>query len=203
VHTVDHIQQLLDILHISHMWEIGPGIHFASTELLKPQFGLRAAHRLYLAYQYSLLAWIPVAVRVLLSTHLMDYSEVDKEHLGFNLYEIIATTKESIETERKRLGVHPPYPKNFDDGPFCDNHGQCMKIWIEKWYTIILCRIHNILQPLPISSIADTLEEIDHKGMQQSWKDYILSWLKGSNHLGKEEELIQNAIDTVHTRFFT
>jgi len=134
---------------------------------------------------------------------LKDYSEVDKEHLGFNLYKIITMTKASIETERKQLGVHPAYPKNFDDGPFCNNHGQCMKIWIEKWYTIILCRIHNISQPLPISSIPDALVEIDHKGMQQSCKDYILSWFKGSNHLGKEEELIQNAIDTVHTRFFT
>jgi len=31
---------------------------------------------------------------------------------------------------------HSPYPKNFDAGAFCDNHCQCMKIWIEKWYTV-------------------------------------------------------------------
>jgi len=83
------------------MWEIGPGIQFASTELLKPQFGLRAAHHLHLSHQYHLLAWIPIAVWVLLLTHLKDYSEVDKAHLGFDLYKIIPRTKESIETERK------------------------------------------------------------------------------------------------------
>ena len=134
---------------------------------------------------------------------MKDYSEVDKAHLGFGLYEIIARTKESIETERKRLGVYLPYPKNFDDSPFCENHGQCMKICIEKWYTVILHCIHNISQPLPISSIADALAEINHMGMQQRCKDYILTWLKGSNHLGKEEELIQNAIDIICTKFFT
>ena len=44
-------KQLLDILHV--LWEIMPGIQFATTELLKAD--LHPAHHLHLAWQYGLL----------------------------------------------------------------------------------------------------------------------------------------------------
>ncbi|KAF8800933.1 hypothetical protein BYT27DRAFT_7262488 [Phlegmacium glaucopus] len=55
-----HACQLVDILHVSHMWDIQPGIDFATQQLLK--FDLHPAHRLSLARQYNLLDWIPSPV---------------------------------------------------------------------------------------------------------------------------------------------
>lgn len=67
----EHLQQLLDILHICHMWEIVPGIEFASRQL-KEQFSnqLTPARSLSLARQYNLTGWIDGAVRQLISRPL-------------------------------------------------------------------------------------------------------------------------------------
>jgi len=94
-HRAEHSQQLLDILHILHMWDILP----ASQELLK--FNLHPAHCLYLARQYHLLDWITAPVRYLLASPLELYTQNSKpeEKLDFDLYIIIATAKESITTE--------------------------------------------------------------------------------------------------------
>ena len=101
------------------MWDIQPGINFASQELLK--FDLHPAYCLHLARQYNLLDWISTPVRSLLASPLERYTGTtdSREILDFDLYMIIATAKESIATERKRLGNHPPFPPNFDNEPFC------------------------------------------------------------------------------------
>ncbi len=90
----EHTKQLLDILHVSHMWEIVPGIQFATTELLKAD--LHPAHRLHLARQYGLLDWIEIPVRMLLTAPLERYTKESQDNLDFNLYMVIVTTKESI-----------------------------------------------------------------------------------------------------------
>ncbi|KAF8801473.1 hypothetical protein BYT27DRAFT_7114899 [Phlegmacium glaucopus] len=195
-HRVAHSQQLIDILHVSHMWDILPGIEFASTQLL--DFNLLPAHRLYLARQYNLLDWVPSPIRILLSAPLEQYTTDSKDHLDFELYMIIATAKESIAAERKRLGNYPPFPKNFDDEPFCAQHGTCRKVWSEKWFCVILRRIHHPVDPLPLSSIPEALEGMEHRGMNLECKRSILTWLKEScDQVQKEEVVIQATIATV------
>lgn len=72
-HPVDRLQQLLDILHISHMWEIGPGIDFATKEI-EDQFEIRPAQSLFLAKKYQIQGWVNGAVRALLNNPLIVHS---------------------------------------------------------------------------------------------------------------------------------
>ena len=200
-HIATHTCQLIDILHISHMWDIHPGIEFATRELL--EFNLHPAHRLYLAHRYNLVDWISDPIRKLLAAPLERYVKEDKDHhLEFDLYMIIATAKESIAAERKRLGNHPPFPPNFDNEPFCDQHESCKKVWVEKWFYTMLRRIHHPIDPLPLSSVPDALEAIDHRGMNPECKHSILTWLRQSCvQVQKEEGLIQETITTVRNLF--
>ena len=66
----EHTKQLLDILHVSHMWENVPGVQFATTELLKAD--LHPTHRLHLclAQQYGLSDWIEIPIWMLLTALL-------------------------------------------------------------------------------------------------------------------------------------
>jgi hypothetical protein len=182
------------------MWDIQPGIDFASREL--ENFDLKPEHQLYLARQYTQLDWISGPIRALLASPLDQYTQVDKDHLDFELYTIIATAKESIAVERKRLGNHPPIPNNFDNGPFCAQHQTCKKVWIEKWFYVIVRRIHHPTNPLPLFLIPYALQETDHRGMNKDCKEFILSWLRDScNQVQKEEYLIESTIETVRNLF--
>jgi hypothetical protein len=187
------------------MWEILPGIEFASTALVG--FNLQPAHCLYLARRYNLLDWVPAPIRILLSAPLeryRDYTGTDgnKNNLDFELYMIIATAKESIAVERKRLGSFPPFPKDFDNEPFCAQHATCKKIWSEKWFYVILRRIHHPVDPLPLSLVPNALEELEHRGMNPECKRSILTWLTGScNQIQTEENIIQATIAEVCTLF--
>lgn len=203
-HHAGHSQQLLDILHVSHMWEIQPGIDFAAEQLLLPQFNLHAAQRLYIARRYGLLHWISSPVRELLASPLDRYTQDDSENeLGFDLYVIIATAKESIATVRKRLGNHPPFPQNFDDGPFCVHiqHETCKRVWAEKWFFQVVRRIHHPTNPIALSLVPQTLEEMEHRGMNSECKKFLITWLKQSSHIQKEEDLIKETIDKVCNLF--
>jgi len=182
------------------MWDIKPGIDFATQQLLK--FDLHPAYCLYLARQYNLLDWISAPVRSLLSSPLERYTKDSRDNLDFDLYMIIAIAKESIATERKRLGNHPPFPQNFDDEPFCAQHGTCKKVWTDKWFFTVLRRIHHPTAPLPLSLLPDVLEEIDHRGMNPECKHSILTWLRQScTQVQKEEDLIQETVTTVQNLF--
>lgn len=184
------------------MWDIQPGINFASQELLK--FDLHPAYCLHLARQYNLLDWISTPVRSLLASPLERYTGTtdSREILDFDLYMIIATAKESIATERKRLGNHPPFPPNFDNEPFCAQHESCKKIWAEKWFFTIVRRIHNPTSPLPLSLVPEALEEIEHRGMNPECKTSILTWLRQSCiQVQKEENLIRETVTTVQNLF--
>jgi hypothetical protein len=182
------------------MWDIHPGIEFATRELLG--FDLHPAHRLYLAHRYNLVDWISDPIRQLLAAPLERYIKEDQDHLAFDLYMIIATAKESIAAERKRLGNYPPFPPNFDNEPFCDQHQSCKKVWVEKWFYTMLRRIHHPIDPLPLSSVPDALEAIDHQGMNPECKRSILTWLRQSCvQVQKEEGLIQETITTVRNLF--
>ena len=200
---LEHRQQLLDILHISHMWEIMPGINFAAGELLR--FDLKPAHRLYLARRYDLVNWIPDSVRILLSIPLERYHIGVETPLDIELYMLIAKAKESIALERRRVGNFPAFPKDFDNGPYCTQHNQCKRIWIEKWFFIISRKIHQITDPLSLSLIPAALEQIEHRGMNPECRRSILDWLKedGAPQVQKEEQLIQETIIAVLTLFTT
>jgi hypothetical protein len=66
---VDRLQQLLDILQVSHMWDIRPGIDFATREI-QTRFTIRPARSLFLAKKYQLEGWVDGAVRALLNEPL-------------------------------------------------------------------------------------------------------------------------------------
>ena len=191
------------------MWEIAPGIQFASTELLK--FDLRPAHRLNLAQRYSLLDlnWINIPIRVLLISPLERYeyegtSTQDKlDKLDFDLYMLIATTKESIATARKVLANHPPFPTDSDHTPFCPQHATCKRVWIEKWFLVLGRKIHHPSENLPLISIPEELRNMDHRGMNPDCKKHVLEWIDKTflYLIRKEEDLIQETIATVRTMF--
>jgi hypothetical protein len=182
------------------MWDIQLGINFASQELLK--FNLHPAHCLCLAQRYNLLDWISTPVRSLLASPLERYTTDNNENMDFDLYMIIATAKESIATERKRLGNHPPFPSDFDNEPFCAQHESCKKVWTEKWFFIVVCRIHHPTSPLPLSLVPEALEEMEHREMNPEYKKSILTWLRQSCvQVQKEENLIQDTVAAVQNLF--
>ena len=183
------------------MWEIQPGIEFASRELMT--FDLHPAHTLSLARQYQLLDWIAQPVQNLLASPFEQYTNNNtSDRLDYDIYMIIATAKESIAMERKRLGNHPPFPPNFDNEPFCDQHNTCKRVWTEKWFLTVVRRIHHPTTPLPLSMVPEVLAEIDHRGMNVECKHSILTWLRDSCvQVRKEETLIQETIAIVRNLF--
>jgi len=126
--------------------------------------------------------WISVSVRSLLASPLQQYTNDGHpdERLDYDLYVIIATTKESIATERKRLGNYPPFPPNFDNEPFCDRHNTCKRVWTEKWFTTLVRRIHHPTTPLPLSLVPEVSEGMDHRGTKPECKRSILESLLAS-----------------------
>ena len=178
------------------MWNIRLGIAFASSELLG--FDLHPAHRINLACRYNLGDWIASAVRQLLATPLQEYSAEDVDNLGIKIYVIIATTKEMISTERKRFGNFVPYPRDFSAGPYCAHHDTCKRIWNDKWFTTILCCIHSVTDPIPLSELPEVLEATDHRGIGLGCKEFIMAWFRNCHHMQVEETLITSAIDAVY-----
>ena len=138
------------------MWDIEPGIEYASHELLT--FDLYPAHRIHLARRYNLGEWITDAVHNLLVVPLQNYTDEDFEHLGMKIFVTISTAKETIATERKRFGNFAPYPKDFDNGPYCMDHSTCKRVWFEKWFMIVLRCIH-----LP-------------KSLPFPWQNFLMNW---------------------------
>lgn len=197
----DRTKQLLNILHVSHMWEIAPGVEFASTELLKAN--LHPGHRLRLAQQYGLLNWIEIPIRILLDSPLERYTEDGPNNLDFSLYMVIATAKESIATARNVLAHVPPFPTDTDNSPFCPEHATCKRIWIEKWFLGLGRRIHHPTEKFSLAEIPRALKEMDHRGMREDCKNFVLEWMNEnlSYLVQKEEDLIQDTVATIRTMF--
>ena len=149
------------------MYNILPGIKFATQEIL--WFNLHPAYCLHIARKYTLLNWIAAPIQMLLSSPLEQYTHESKDTLLFDLYQIIATTKESISLEQKHLANFPFLP-NFDNEPFCAQHDSCRKVWIKKWFLVMVCQIHNPIAPLPLAMVPNMLEAIDHHGMNLECK---------------------------------
>ena len=196
------MEQLLNILHILHMWKMEQCVNFAASELAKRS--LHPVHRLKLAQQYSLQDWIEIPIRMLLNTPLERYTEENETNLDFSLYMIIATTKESISTARKRLAHHPPFPNDSDNTPFCLQHAICKKVWYEKWFLVLGRSIHHPSEHFLMILIPETLEKMEHRGVNPECKKYVLEWIQQnfSRLIQKEEDLIQQAFATVHEMFF-
>ena len=180
------------------MWDIVPGVQFAATELLKAD--LHPTHCLHLAWQYSLLDWIEIPTWMLLTAPLECYIEESQDTLDFKLYMIIATTKESIATAWKVLANHPPFP---DNTPFCPQYATCKMVWIEKWFFTLGHHIHHPSEHFPLILIPSALKNMDHQGMNTECKKYILEWIDGtlSYLIHKEEDMIQEAVATIHSMF--
>ena len=59
-----HHEQLIDILHISHMWQIRPGFDYEISKL--GGHTLRPSKQLFFTQKYNIVAWVPEAVHSLL-----------------------------------------------------------------------------------------------------------------------------------------
>lgn len=182
------------------MWDVKQGIDFATTHLFDK---VTAAHRLALACRYDIWSWLPEAVRDLILLPLHDYTHADMNHLSYGMFSVICVAKEAIITERMRLTVCPPYPKDIGSLPYCSQHSTCRKIWADKWYGTIIRRICTPPHPtqLRISLLKDLLEATDYTGMNPECKNYLVKWIGESRHLGREEELIVVAIDDIRAMF--
>src|SRR5271169_102392 len=193
---VAHARQLIDILHVSHMFDIQPGVQFAIGQLL--EFNLHPAHRLRLASRYHLAGWISHVVRDLLQLPLPDYTTEDIEHIGVNIFIIIATAKEKISIERKRFTNYVPFPKNSENAPFCLQHTTCKKVWYEVWFTVIVRRIHSVTDYIPLVNLPAELQSTDHNGINLECKRFIIEWIQDSPHLQVEERIITNTVDSIN-----
>ena len=194
--------QLLDILHVAHMWQIRPGFDYAVHELGKHT--LQPAKILSLAQKYSIAGWVPEAVRALLLLPFHEYTEQDIRDLSFPGYLVIACAKEEIQQQRRVLAAIPPYPTNLnaDDAPHCTYHTTCTRVWYDKWAKEIVPRIHHPTDHFPLSKTISALLDMDHIGMNRACKGYAIEWMISScPGLGKEEALIWKIIETVQTMF--
>jgi len=124
-------------------------------------------------------------------------------NLDFSLYMVIATAKESIATAQKVLSHVSPFPPDTDNSPFCPQHATCKRIWIEKWFLGLSQHIHHPTENFSLAEILQALKEMDHWGMREDCKKFVLEWMDEnlSYLLWKEEDLIQVTVATVRTIF--
>ena len=63
---------------------------------------------------------------------------------------------------------------------------------------------HHPSEHFPIILIPETLEKMDHRRMNPECKKYVLEWIQTNffSLIRKEEDLIQQAITTVHGMVF-
>lgn len=194
---IDHIQQLVDILHVSHMWGVAAGINFASERLLRfEQAAFRSARRLRLALLYGLNSWVEGAVRDLLQTPLPLLTVEDKRHLGFRFYVAIAEAQSAICFERQRLAAAPPAPPtvSHDIAPFCPCHEVCKQIWAEVWYLKITRAILRERNPIALKDVPDALDALDHPNMNPECKTFFMNWLRSCNLIMGEEEVTSDLV---------
>lgn len=195
-------EQLLDILHISHLWQIRPGFDYAIQQL--DVHTLQPAKRLSLAQKYGIAGWVSEAVRSLLLLPFREYTEQDIRDLSFPGYLVIACAKEEIQKQRKVLAAIPPYPLDVsaDNAPHCTYHTTCIRVWYDKWAKEIVPRIHHPTNHFPLSKTITALQEMDHIGMNLACKCYAIEWMISScPGLGKEEALIWKTIETIQAMF--
>ena len=195
-------EQLLDILHVSHMWQIRPGFDYAIHQL--GVCTLQPAKLISLAQKYSIAGWVPEAVRSLLLLPFCKYTEQDICDLSFSGYLVIACAKEEIQEQRRVLAAIPPYPLDVcaDNAPHCTYHTTCTRVWYDKWAKEIVPRIHHPTDHFPLSKTISALLDIDHIGMNRACKGYAIEWMISScPGLGKEEALIWKTIETIQAMF--
>ncbi|KDR72044.1 hypothetical protein GALMADRAFT_143385 [Galerina marginata CBS 339.88] len=195
-------EQLLDILHVSHMWQIRPGFDYAVGQL--GEHLVRPAKRLFFAQKYNIAGWVPEAVLLLLLMPFREYTEEDIRNLSFPGYLVIACAKEEIQEQRRFLAAIPPYPSDFtaDHAPHCPYHTTCNRVWYDKWAKEIVPRIHHPAVPFPLAQTIGALEDMNHPGMNPACKRYAIEWMISScPGLGKEEAIIWKTIETVQTMF--
>ncbi|KAF9547186.1 hypothetical protein CPC08DRAFT_769506 [Agrocybe pediades] len=178
---INGVQGYLDVLHMTHLWEMRDGFTFAVNAL--SQLSLRSAHKIYLAKRYGVPQWIPVAVRLLLLLPLDEYTEDDYHHLGYASFTEIAKGKEMVARTRIRCGFVAPYPTGsaaLDGAPYCPTPESCKRIWFESWGKDMMRRILNPKTPLRLSHVPETLRSMSHSGMHTTCKAYLINWMETS-----------------------
>ena len=157
------------------------------------------AQRLYLARRYGIQEWIPIAIRALLLSSLVEYTAEDHRNLGFDIFNRLIIGMETISKVRRQLSAVPLYPSNLDEAPHCSDPSICKSIWADHWFKDIVIRL--IIPPVPYFPLSKTilaLRSIDHKGMHINCKDYVLEWMeKLCPGLEKEEKAIRQVISDI------
>lgn len=161
---------------------------------------LRPAHRFYLAKRYNVEAWIPDAIRTLLATSLVCYTVEDVKHTGIEVYMEISRFKEHISDVRRQLAANAPFPTNFDNAPHCFNHDRCKRVWEQRWMFEIATKIHSPTTPFALTEVVDALEVVNHTGMNDGCKNFIMNWLKTScKAITREERILVNAVESIRS----
>ncbi|KAF5328259.1 hypothetical protein D9619_013370 [Psilocybe cf. subviscida] len=193
----EHAQQLIDVLHVCHRYDISAGIKLASEELLRPRFNLVPSRRLSLALCYGLQSWINDAVRALIALPPRSYTPTDLNYLGAPIYHLLFTAKDNILVERQKVANFPCYPRNGDASPWCADHEQCEQVWTCKWLTVIAREIHNTVTPLELADIPHRLHIADHAGVTPECKSAFLEYINSLPQLRKEEELTVQVVEAI------
>lgn len=192
--SIPALQGNLDILHISHMWLIKEGVDYAVGQL--ESVNLPAARRLELARRYGITSWLDLAIRDLL---LMPLTTIVRTHIpsiGFETFCALACAKESIEENRRKVSVCLPYPKSFDEGPYCADPARCKEIWFTVWIREICRLIHrNRIRYIPLCDVQEHFRAHAFVGMHPGCKELVINSLLTTNAgIPLEEEIIQEAV---------
>lgn len=74
---------------------------------------------------------------------------------------------------------------------------------IEKWFLGLNRRIHHPTEKFALAEIPRALEGMDHRGMREECKKFVLEWMNEILYylIQKEEDLIQETVATLRSMF--
>lgn len=190
--------RLVDVLHVSHLFQVLDGVKFAIQALDELSPPLSLCRRIHLAIHYGITAWVDITVRALLCKTADSYNADDLTHLGLDTFAIVVAARERIRTIRTDFAnfpIEPSTQSEIDQAPFCGNHVKCRRQWVERWFTHLARQIHSTSTPIALTDAPIILQTMSHPGMNPACKDYNIGLVQLSAELPKEEKIID---DTVH-----
>ncbi|KAJ6470481.1 hypothetical protein C8R45DRAFT_1078494 [Mycena sanguinolenta] len=139
-----------NLLKLSHLWEIEGAKAHAVAAL--EQMNLAPSHRLALARQFTISAWVKPAVTEILDSKLRNLTDSDVLSIGWKEYSILAKAKEILEEETRRTAFVPP-PMDKDPSWECKTHSSCLLVWPKLWFDRIGRELLHANTPLKLKHI--------------------------------------------------
>lgn len=116
---------LVDILAVSHMWNIKSGMIFAKTRLEELQPPFHPIRQLQLAFKYNIQEWIAPAVEAIVGGSLATLiTNEDAEVIPYLVLLILAKAREALLLEWNCVALYPP-PFNCS----CQKSITCTRKW--------------------------------------------------------------------------